>query len=194
MTPRQHHARPRTFAFVAMVVAFLALVGSLGLTSAASASAAPYCGIVWGSLTKSGSVETAPNLTGVRAGRHDCYDRLVLDLRGGSSAGFHVSYVDAVYADGSGALVPLRGGARLQIVVHASSYDVNGQRTYTPANPRELANVAGYQTFRQVADAGSFEGQTTVGLGVRARLPFRAFVLAGPDGGSRLVVDVAHLW
>ena len=194
MTPRQRHTRPRTIVFVSMVVAFLALVGSLGLTSAASASAAPYCGIVWGSLTKSGNVETAPNLTGVRAGRHDCYDRLVLDLRGGSSAGFHVSYVDAVYADASGALVPLRGGARLQIVVYASSYDVNGQRTYTPANPRELANVTGYQTFRQVADAGSFEGQTTVGLGVRARLPFRAFVLAGPDGGSRLVVDVAHLW
>ena len=194
MTPRQHHTRPRTIAFVAMVVAFLALVGSLGLTTAASASAAPYCGIVWGSLTKSGSVEAAPNLTGVRAGRHDCYDRLVLDLRGGSSAGFHVSYVDAVYTDASGALVPLRGGARLQIVVHASSYDVNGQRTYTPANPSELANVAGYQTFRQVAYAGSFEGQTTLGLGVRARLPVRAFVLAGPGDGSRLVVDVAHFW
>jgi len=194
MTPRQHHTRPRTIAFVAMVVAFLALVGSLGLTTAASASAAPYCGIVWGSLTKSGSVEAAPNLTGVRAGRHDCYDRLVLDLRGGSSAGFHVSYVDAVYTDASGALVPLRGGARLQIVVHASSYDVNGQRTYTPANPSELANVAGYQTFRQVAFAGSFEGQTTLGLGVRARLPVRAFVLAGPGDGSRLVVDVAHFW
>jgi hypothetical protein len=194
MTPRQHQTRPRTIAFVAMVVAFLALVGSLGLTSAASASAAPYCGIVWGSLTKSGSVESAPNLTGVRAGRHDCYDRLVLDLRGGSSAGFHVSYVDAVHTDASGAVVPLRGGARLQIVVHAPSYNLNGQRTYTPAAPRELANVAGYRTFRQVADAGSFEGQTTVGLGVRARLPFRAFILAGPDGGSRLVVDVAHLW
>jgi hypothetical protein len=194
MTPRQHHTRPRTIAFVAMVVAFLALVGSLGLTTAASASAAPYCGIVWGSLTKSGSVEAAPNLTGVRAGRHDCYDRLVLDLRGGSSAGFHVSYVDAVYTDASGALVPLRGGARLQIVVHAASFDVNGQRTYTPANPSELANVAGYQTFRQVAFAGSFEGQTTLGLGVRARLPVRAFVLAGPGDGSRLVVDVAHFW
>jgi hypothetical protein len=194
MTPRQHHTRPRTIAFVAMVVAFLALVGSLGLTTAASASAAPYCGIVWGSLTKSGSVEAAPNLTGVRAGRHDCYDRLVLDLRGGSSAGFHVSYVDAVYTDASGALVPLRGGARLQIVVHASSYDVNGYPTYIPARPSELANLSGYRTFRQVAYAGSFEGQTTVGLGVRARLPFRAFILAGPDGGSRLVVDVAHLW
>ncbi|ADG76293.1 hypothetical protein Cfla_3416 [Cellulomonas flavigena DSM 20109] len=32
------------------------------------------------------------------------------------------------------------------------------------------------------------------GLGVRARLPFRAFVLAGPGSGSRLVVDVAHQW
>jgi hypothetical protein len=42
--------------------------------------------------------------------------------------------------------------------------------------------------------AGSFEGQTTLGLGVRARLPFRAFVLPGPGSGSRLVVDVAHRW
>ncbi len=105
-----------------------------------------------------------------------------------------MSYVDAVYTDASGALVPLRGGARLQIVVHAPSYDVNGHPTYIPANPSELANVSGYRTFRQVAYAGSFEGQTTVGLGVRARLPFRAFALAGPVGGSRLVVDVAHLW
>ena len=194
MTPRQPHSRRRVPAYTAVVLAFLALVGSLGLTSAASASAAPYCGIVWGSLTKSGSVETAPNLIGVRAGRHDCYDRLVLDLRGGSSAGFHVSYVDAVYTNASGALVPLRGGARLQIVVHASSYDVNGHPTYIPARLSELANLSGYRTFRQVAYAGSFEGQTTVGLGVRARLPFRAFILAGPDGGSRLIVDVAHLW
>ncbi len=45
-----------------------------------------------------------------------------------------------------------------------------------------------------MAYAGSFEGQTTLGLGVRARLPFRAFVLAGPGDGSRLVVDVAHRW
>jgi hypothetical protein len=177
-----------------VVIAFVALVGSLGLTTAASASAAPYCGIVWGSLPKAGGVETAPNLTGVRTGRHDCFDRLVLDLRGGSSAGFRVSYVDAVYADGSGDLVPLRGGARLQVVVVAPSYDFAGNPTYVPANRTELANVSGYQTFRQVADAGSFEGQTTVGLGVRARLPFRAFILAGPGDGSRLVVDVAHLW
>ncbi len=42
--------------------------------------------------------------------------------------------------------------------------------------------------------AGSFEGQTTVGLGVRARLPFRVFTLEGPGDGSRIVVDVARYW
>lgn len=54
--------------------------------------------------------------------------------------------------------------------------------------------MAGYRTFRQVAYAGSFEATTTVGLGVRARLPFRVFVLAGPGTGARLVIDVAHRW
>jgi hypothetical protein len=38
------------------------------------------------------------------------------------------------------------------------------------------------------------EGQTEIGLGVRARLPFRVFPLAGPGDGSRLVIDVAHRW
>jgi hypothetical protein len=55
-------------------------------------------------------------------------------------------------------------------------------------------NVTGYRTLRQVAHAGTFEGQTTIGVGVRARLPFRTFTLAGPGRGSRLVIDIAHRW
>ena len=74
------------------------------------------------------------------------------------------------------------------------------RRTTTTAGRRTsrrtggLTNVAGYSTFRQVAYAGSFEGQTTIGLGVRARLPFRVFTLAGPGSDTRLVIDVAHHW
>lgn len=63
-----------------------------------------------------------------------------------------------------------------------------------PRSRKDLVGVNGWDTFRQVAWAGSFEGQTTIGLGVRARLPFRVFVLDGPSGGSRLVIDVAHFW
>ena len=195
MTPRQSQPKSRRVAYTAVVVTFLALVGCLGLTSAASASAAPYCGIVWGSLFKEAGNGGATSLASVRTGRHDCYDRLVVDLNGGPAAAYHVEYVDAVYHDGSGALVHLDGGARLQIVVYAPSYDIaDGHLTYTPADPAHLADVTGYRTFRQVADAGSFEGQTNIGLGVRARLPFRVFTLAGPGSGSRLVIDVAHQW
>jgi hypothetical protein len=69
--------------------------------------------------------------------------------------------------------------------------------TYDPANPRQLVNVTDYRTFRQVARTGSSEGVTSLGLGVRARLPFRVTTLAGFPGtssGSRLAVDVAHAW
>ena len=94
--------------------------------------------------------------------------------------------------------VTLAGGAKIQIIAHAPNYDIDtGVITYTPidqAQSQQLTNVAGYRTFRQVAFGGSFEGQTTFGLGVRARLPMRAFVLSGPGTGQRLIVDVAHQW
>ena len=67
-------------------------------------------------------------------------------------------------------------------------------RSRPSANKSELTDVTGYQTFRQVAWAGSFEGYSSLGLGVRARLPFRVQTLPGPGAGSRLVLDVAHFW
>jgi hypothetical protein len=162
-------------------------------SSAAAAAAAPYCGIRWGSTAKNAAVTATAPLTGVRAGRHPCFDRLVFDLRG-KATGFRVSYVGAVTEDGSGRPVPLRGGARLLVVVVAPDHDDAYRMTYVPKNRREVVAVTGWTTFRQVAYAGSFEGQTSFGLGVRARLPFRVFTLAGPGAGSRIVVDVAHRW
>lgn len=160
---------------------------------AASASHEPYCGIYWGSLDKVDIDMSAAQLVNVRAGRHACFDRLVLDFHGDID-GYLVSYVPEVRHDGSGKLVPLRGGAALEVVATAPAYTEKGRLTYRPADPRQLVNVTGWDTFRQVAWAGSFEGQTTIGLGVRARLPFRVFTLDGPGDGSRLVIDVAHRW
>jgi hypothetical protein len=74
------------------------------------------------------------------------------------------------------------------------SYDDAGRSSRNPANHDELTNVRGYETFRQVADAGSFEGQTRIGLGVRAHLRFRVFSLTGRGSISHVVVDVAHRW
>jgi hypothetical protein len=180
--------RSATGAVIAVVVGLL-----IGLVAPTANAHSPYCGIRWGSLPKDLSAASTGYLVNVRAGRHKCFDRLVLDVAG-DPAGYSVRYVSQVRADGSGQLIPLRGGARLAIVAATPAYNDQGQATYRPANRAQLVNVTGWRTFRQVAWAGSFEGQTTVGLGVRARLPFRVFYLDGPGDGSRIVVDVAHRW
>jgi hypothetical protein len=162
---------------------------STSTSTTAASAAAPYCGIRWGSLAKSASPLSQAQLTNIRAGRHACFDRLVFDVRNGNVAGYRVNYVSTMRSDGSGHVIPLRGGAKLSIAVNVPAYDTAGRMTYRVANPAELVNVTGYRTFRQVAWAGSYEGYTTAGLGVRAKLPFRVFKLPG-----RLVVDVAHRW
>ncbi|MCQ9164732.1 hypothetical protein [Arthrobacter sp. STN4] len=175
-------------------LAVLGLLAAFLVVAPGQAQAAPYCGITWGSLAKSAGATSSAPIANVRAGRHACLDRLVVDINGHAN-GFTVQYVAAVHRQGSGAVVPLRGGAFLQVTVEDPTYNVNtGMQVYRPANPGELVDTAGYATFRQVALAGSFESRTTVGLGVRARLPFTVFVLDGPGNQSRLVIDVAHRW
>jgi hypothetical protein len=163
------------------------------------AQAASFCGITWGSLAKADSAGDTEMLNGVRSGRHACFDRLVIDVGGEdiSFDSYDVRYVPLVYSEGKGDPVPVRGAADLQIIVRAPAYDSAYRPTFIPADPREVVDVTGYSTFRQVAWAGSFEGQTTLALGVRARLPFRVFTLDGvPNSGDtpRLVIDVAHRW
>ena len=180
------------------LVLALAFAGApaVAVASASTATAATCATTTapWGSLTKSLHRMTTASITNVRAGRHACFDRMVVDLKG-KGAGYTVRYVSQVLSEGRGAVIPLRGGARLAVVIMAPAYDVNtGRSTYNPANSRELVNVAGFSAFRQIASGGSFEGHTTIGLGVRARLPMRVFILDGPGTGSRVIIDVAHHW
>lgn len=149
-----------------------------------TASAAPFCGITWGSLPKDDPTMGTGEVDTLRVGRHECFDRVVVDIDG-PPAGFNVQYVQEVTADGSGAVVPTPGGAKLQVVVRHPSF------APTPLGTSQ-ANVGGFQTLRSVVYAGSFEGQTTYGVGTRARLPFRVFTL--PGGHGRIVIDIAHHW
>ncbi|MFN8097722.1 MAG: hypothetical protein U0Q21_05475 [Dermatophilaceae bacterium] len=188
-----------TFRRLAALGAASAL-GIAGFSAAPSDAATPgdlpmtaaTCVKTWGSLPKTNPTMVVGPLTGLRAGQHACYDRLVVDLDG-RAPGYRVRYVDQIIQMGSGAVVPVRGGARLQIDINAPAYDADGTLVYTPANPREAVDVSGYRTLRQVRWLGTFEGYSEFGVGVRARLPFRVFTLT--DGSdSRLVIDIAHSW
>jgi hypothetical protein len=201
----------RLFSILALAIALAAsshagVLASAQATSAGRIAAAmparPYCGIYWGSLPKTHRVFTYTSATieNLRAGRHPCFDRLVVDLGpmrtglpGAQGNGYQVRYAPEVRLV-SGDRLPIEGGAVLSIVLNAAAHDDEFQPTYDPRDNAHAVDVTGFRTFRQVAFLGSFESQTEVVVGVRARLPFRTFVLQGPDDGSRLVIDVAHRW
>jgi hypothetical protein len=182
--------------FGAPAAAALVVLAGLASTEAASAAAVPApaaahsssCATHWGSKPKHAGTMARSAVLRVRAGQHACFDRLVIDIGKGAKPGYRVEYVARIIQDPSGKIIKVRGGAKLHIAVLAPA----GKGF--PANGRHLATVAGFRTFRQVVGAGSFEGITSVGLGVRARLPFRVMTLSGPGDQSRLVIDVAHHW
>ncbi len=162
-------------------------------TSVATAPATA-CPTGWGSTAKTRTATTTAPVTNIRTGRQACYDRMVVDVPGAgtSGLGYSVRYVDQLHQDGSGRPIPVGGGAVLEVRVTAPAYDPEtGAPTY-PAragSPLPGVDLTGYRTFRDARFAGSFEGETQIGLGVRARLPFRVLVLT-----DRVVVDVAHNW
>ena len=168
------------------VAALVSLILGIALSAIASpAVVAPYCGIRWGSQPHEPaySAGALSNVTTVRAGRHACFDRLVIDFAGDVTDA-SVVYLSAKPNDSAGTPIALRGGARLQIWI-----GLDGQ-AFQPRNPSEVVGVRGYRTFRQVL----WNGPGELDLGIRARLPFRVFALDGPGSGSRLVIDVAHRW
>ncbi|MFF2026258.1 hypothetical protein ACFVW2_31245 [Streptomyces sp. NPDC058171] len=182
----------------ALVLAGATLVGTAGAAGAAGgqadrAGSAAACSTAWGSGTKSQTNSVIEPLKNIRTGQHTCYDRIVFDITGApSTAGYHVGYVDSFHQDGTGTPIPVTGGAILQIFVNAPSYNpATGAVVYPGVAGQTLpgVNITGYRTFKDTKFGASFEGQTQVGLGLRAKLPFRV-----QQSGDQVIVDVAHTW
>jgi hypothetical protein len=117
----------------------------------------------------------------LRAGRHAGYDRVVFQLDG--PIPYHsVRYVPVVRLDGSGEPLRLRGAAFLEVVIRAPTHDEHYRPVLTPTRLRP-----DFPALREVNAPGSFEGQTTAGIGVAYRAPFRVLELANP---TRIVIDL----
>ncbi|KAB1937297.1 hypothetical protein F8271_19425 [Micromonospora sp. ALFpr18c] len=182
-------------ALTALAVVLAGLVAGSGSGAAASTTTAPpYCGITWGSTDRTAGALSGAPLVDVRTGRHDCHDRVVFEFAGPVD-GYSVGYGET-FTEGEGlALSPYTaGGAVLRVSLRAPAYDESHQGTVPYAVGAHAANLLRYPTLRDVVFGGSFEGYSTFAVGVRARLPFRVLVLAGPGTHSRIVLDVAHRW
>jgi hypothetical protein len=111
------------------------------------------------------------------------YDRLVLEFTGGLP-GYTARYVDKVNRPGSGARLPLTGGAFFEVVAFpAAAHDDAGASTL-----RTPASGGGLTTLQTYAMAGDFEGYVHVGVGLAGTVGFRVLELHDPD---RLAIDFA---
>lgn len=126
----------------------------------------------------------SPKLVTLRAGRHAGYDRVVFQLDGPIPSYYSVRYVPQVRLDGSGEPLRLRGAAFLEVVVRAPTHDERYRPVLTPTRLRP-----DFPALREVNAPGSFEGQTTAGIGLTHRVGFRVLELANP---TRIVIDLAH--
>lgn len=167
---------------------------SLMFTLLAATPAAAACPTGWGSTKETSDAHPDAVMRNARAGEHACFDRFVVVVRG-DAPGYDVRYVDQFVPTARGDVVELRGKATLEVVLLGTrAHDSDGEPTYQPDRRAEMVDVEGFRTFRQVYWGGTFEGTTTMGIGVRGRLPFRVHVVPGPGDRTRLVVDVAHTW
>ncbi len=121
-------------------------------------------------------------LTDVRVGQHDGYDRVVLDVAGGGTAGWDARYVDDPRHQGSGDPVEVDGDAVL--VVDVTNIGLPDDTGATPYDGPERVRVG--DTIVEVLVGGTFEGHTQVFVGVSGEHPFRV-----RDVDGSVVVDVA---
>ena len=154
----------------------------------------------WNTAAESAGEYSSSALYNSRIGRHDCYDRVVFDVNGPGPVGYDVRYVPVVSEDGSGKPIPVASEAALQVVVRApaqgSQGDASGHQpgvVFAPSGAR-LHGPGGLENWgclREVRSAGSFEGQTTLAIGVRDKLPFRVDTWTDSNQTTHVSVDLA---
>ncbi|GAA5166027.1 AMIN-like domain-containing (lipo)protein [Ornithinimicrobium tianjinense] len=126
----------------------------------------------------------AQEITGVRIGEHDGYDRVVLDLSGDQRLlGWHAEFVDQAVEDPSGRPLEVDGTAYLQIGVRGIDWTNDSADRYDGA-PVDADDT---EIVEEVVFGGLFEGQQQIVIGLDERTEFRVF---GLDDPARIVIDV----
>ncbi|MEV4220171.1 hypothetical protein [Nonomuraea sp. NPDC049725] len=123
-------------------------------------------------------------VTGVRAGRHDGFDRVVVDFAG-SLPGYTAQWADELVQDGSGTPIDLGGGLALHLLLTpADAHTEDGTPTWTDG-----PDAGSLEAVTRIVKTGDFEGRVGIALIMPGRTAFRVKEYSGP---SRLVVDVRH--
>jgi hypothetical protein len=125
-------------------------------------------------------------ITDVRVGTHDAYDRVVFEFASGIPDAVIEGVLPPLYADPSGLEMDVAGTAFLKVTMHgASRMSPEGTGTYDGPTNFE----PGFDRLVQLIEGGDFEAVSTWYLGLDGAGCFRVLTLADP---SRLVIDIEH--
>lgn len=120
---------------------------------------------------------------GVRAARHDGFDRVVVDFEG-DVPGYTVRWKSKVETEGAGKPIDLKGGQALHVMlIPAVAHTEAGEPTWTGTSAKPLTTITG------IVSTGDFEGHVGIALISERTRTFRVKEYTEP---SRLVIDVGH--
>lgn len=130
--------------------------------------------------------ESGQEITGVRTGLHESYDRVVLDLTGDEpSLGWLARLVDETFEDGSGRPVEVEGERFLELGVNGIDWTTESPDRYDG----DPVQGQGTEVVTEVVFGVLFEGQQQIFIGLREDTEYRIFSLSDP---ARIVIDVRH--
>ena len=127
----------------------------------------------------------------VRAGTHDGFDRVVVDLTGTPeppAPGWRAAWTEAPTRDGSGLPMAVAGDSVLEIVLNSMGLPEPGDPVYDGGDAGRDTHTL--PVVVEVIRTTPFEGQLQVFVGVDGQpRPYRTFLLQDP---MRLVIDIQH--
>ncbi len=137
------------------------------------------------SVTVASTTQRA-QITDVRVGTHDGYDRVVFEFASGLPDAVIEGVLAPLYADPSGLEMDVAGSHFLRVTMHgASKVSPEGGVTYTG----ETNFAPGFDRLVQLIEGGDSEAVSTWYLGLNGAGCYRVLTLTSP---SRLVIDIEH--
>lgn len=125
-------------------------------------------------------------ITDVRVGTHDGYDRVVFEFANGIPQTVIAAVLPPFYADASGLPITVSGKAFLKVTMtYGSKVSPDGVVTYSGPTNFE----PGFDQLVQLIEGGDFEAVSTWYLGLDPGGCIRILTLTDP---SRLVIDIEH--
>ena len=137
------------------------------------------------SVTVAATTDRA-QITDVRVGTHDGYDRVVFEFAAGLPQTIIKAVLPPFYADPSGLPIDVTGTAFLQVVM-------TGGTKVSPAGGTTYGGPTNFEPdfdqLAQLTEGGDFEAVSTWYLGLKGGGCLRVLTLGDP---SRLVIDIEH--